>query len=180
MVPGGSQLSGVLPVTDVAARVTVPPLLFTRLLLMVRVVDTDPGGPWALMIPPPEATTPLPAAVLPFTSDLFRVIVPWLTIPAPLVWLAVLLSTRVLFKVALPPFAIPPAAIGGPSSAPGWGTGAVAVLPFTSDLLRTSWLVAGPGGPPLPGPGPLEMPPPFREVLPSTWLLLRVAVPSRF
>ena len=113
-------------------------LLFTVLLLMVRVVGAVPGGPWALMIPPPEATTPLPTAVLPLTSDLFRVIVPWFTIPAPLVWLAVLLSTLVLFKVALPPFAMPPAAIGGPPCDPGWGTGAVAVLPFTSDLLKMS------------------------------------------
>src|SRR5690349_21725251 len=113
-------------------------LPLTTLWLSVRVVGTVPGGPWALMIPPPEASTPLPAAVFPFTSDLFNVIVPWLTIPAPLVWLAVLLSTLVLFKVALPPFAIPPAAIGGPPSDPGWGTGAVAVLPFTSDLLKMS------------------------------------------
>src|SRR5215831_9232082 len=109
----------------------LPParLLLTWLLLMVSVVGTDPGGPWALTIPPPEATGPLPAAVLPFTSDLFRVIVPWFTMPAPLVWLAVLLSTLVLFKVALPPFAMPPAANGGPSSSP-W---VMAVLPFTSD-----------------------------------------------
>ena len=65
--------------------------------------------------------------MLPFTSDLFRVIVPWFTMPAPLVWLAVLLSTAVLFRMASPPFAMPPAAIGG---APGPG-GAVAVLPST-------------------------------------------------
>src|SRR5215468_3811071 len=158
----------------------LPPavLLFTWLLLMVRVVGTVPGGPWALTIPPPEATGPRPAAVLPFTSDLFRVIVPWFTMPAPLVKLAVLLSTLVLFNVALPPFAMPPAAIGGPPSPPGWGTGAMAVLPFPSDMFKMSWLVTGSGAPPL--PGPLAIPPPFREVLPSTWLLLRVAVPSRF
>jgi len=75
--------------------------------------------------------------VLPFTSDLFRVIVPWFTMPAPLVWLAVLLSTAVLFRMASPPFAMPPAAIGG---APGPG-GAVAVLPSTWLLLSTRWLV---------------------------------------
>ena len=57
-------------------------LPFTSLLLRLRVVGADPGGPWALMIPPPEANRPLPAAVLPFTWDLFRVIVPWFTIPA--------------------------------------------------------------------------------------------------
>src|SRR5262249_49938831 len=132
-----------------------------------------PGGPWALMIPPPEAMTPLPAAVLPFTSDLLRVIVPWFTMPPPLVRLAVLLSTSVLLRTALPPLAMPAAAVGGPSP-PG---GAVAVLPFTSDLFRMSWLVGG-AWPPL--PGPLAIPPPFRDMLPSTWLLLRVAVPSRF
>src|SRR6476661_2364503 len=106
----------------------LPPavLLFTWLLLMVRVVGTVSGGPWALTIPPPEATGPLPAAVLPFTSDLFRVIVPWFTIPPPLVWLAVLLSTSLLLSTASLPLAIPPAAMGGPS--PG---AAVAVLPLT-------------------------------------------------
>src|SRR6266516_1038006 len=170
MVPGGSQLSGLLPVTDVADRVTVP------LLLRVRTVPTEPGGPWALMMPPPEANRPVPAAVLPFTSDLFSVIVPWFTMPAPLVWLAVLLSTWVLLSTASPPFAMPPAAIGGPPWDPGWGAGAVAVLPLTWLLLSTRWLVSG-GMPPL--PFPLAMPPPFSEVLPLTWLLLTVTVPSR-
>jgi hypothetical protein len=66
--------------------------------------------------------------VFPFTSDLFKVIVPWFTIPAPLVWLAVLLSTSLLFSTALLPLAMPPPAIGGPPSDPGWGTGPVAVL----------------------------------------------------
>src|SRR6478672_11380287 len=119
------------------------------------------------MIPPPEATRPLPAAVLPFTSDLFSVIDPWLTIPPPLVWLALLLSTSSL------PLAMPPAAIGGPP-APG---AAVAVLPSTWLLFKVRCAVPG-GTPPL--PLPLEMPPPFREVLPLTWLLLRVTEPSRF
>ena len=137
-------------------------LLLTVLLLRVKDVGSDPGSPWALTIPPPDARTPLPAAVLPFTSDLFSVIVPWFTIPAPLVTLEVLLSTALLFRTALPPFAMPPAAIGG---APGPG-GAVAVLPSTWVLLRTSWLVPGCAAPPL--PFPLEMPPPFSEVLPLT------------
>src|SRR5262249_47826079 len=82
------------------------------------------------------------------------------------------LSTWLLFSTASPPFAMPPAAIGGPS--PG---AAVAVLPLTWLLLSTRWLVPG-GMPPL--PLPLAMPPPFSEVLPLTWLLLRVTVPSRF
>src|SRR5690242_4157099 len=220
MVPGGSQLSGLLPVIEVADRVTVPPelkmppprvavlpvtwlwfkvtgpptmgigpgrgtplamppptpparLLFTMVLLRVKMADpAAPGGPWALIMPPPEASRPVPAAVLPFTSDLLSVIVPWFTIPAPPVKLVVLLSTWLLFSTASPPLAMPPAAIGGPS--PG---AAVAVLPLTWDLLSTRWLVPG-GMPPL--PFPLEMPPPFSEVLPFTWLLLRVAVPSRF
>ena len=75
------------------------------------------------------------------------------------------------------PFAIPPAAIGGPPSDPGWGAGAVAVLPSTWLLFRVRWAVPG-GTPPL--PFPLAMPPPFSELLPLTWLLLRVTDPSRF
>src|SRR5689334_9372583 len=157
MLPGGSQLSGLLPVTDVFASVTVPPKL--------------------KMPPPPEATRPLPAAVLPFTSDLLRVIDPWLTMPAPLVWVAVLKLTSLLLRTASPPLAIPPAAIGGPPCEPGCGTGAVAVLPSTWVLFRTRWLVPG-GMPPL--PFPLEIPPPFNDVLRFTWLLLRVTEPSRF
>ena len=35
-----------------------------------------PGGPWPLMIPPPDAMGPFPAAVLPLTSDLLRVMGP--------------------------------------------------------------------------------------------------------
>src|SRR5262245_32900514 len=140
-------------------------------------VSAAPGGPCALMMPPPEAKRPLPAAVLPFTSDLFSVIVPWFTIPAPLVWLAVLLFTSLLFSTASPPFAMPPAAIGGPPPEPGVGAGAVAVLPSTWLLFSVRWLVPG-GMPPL--PFPLEMPPPFREVLPLTWVLLSVTDPSRF
>src|ERR1700722_5427487 len=152
-------------------------LLFTWLLLIVRIpVFTAPGPPWALMIPPPEANGPLPAAVLPFTSDLLRVIDPWFTMPAPLVWLAVLLSILLLLMTALLPFAMPPAAMGGPLPGPD-GAGAGAVLPSTSLLFRTSWPVPG-GTPPL--PLPLEMPPPFKEVLVSTWLLLRVTEPNRF
>ena len=130
-------------------------------------MGADPGGPWALMIPPPEAMTPLPAAVLPFTRQLMRVICPWFTMPPPLVTLAVLLSTWVFFRRATPPFAMPPAAIGGPLIGPGWGTGAVAVLPFTWLPFKVRWLVPG-GVPPL--PFPLEMPPPFKEVLPFTLL----------
>src|SRR6266487_2904322 len=76
-------------------------------------------------MPPPEASRPLPAAVLPFTSELFRLMVPWLTIPAPLVWLAVLSSTSVLLSTASLPLAMPPAAMGGPS--PPGGGGRVAV-----------------------------------------------------
>src|SRR5947208_12495707 len=123
-------------------------------------------------MPPPEASRPLPAAVLPFTSELFRLMVPWLTIPAPLVWLAVLSSTSVLLSTASLPLAMPPAAMGGPSP-----PAAVAVLPSTWLLFSLSWLVPG-GKPPL--PFPLAMPPPFSEVLLLTWLLLTVTEPSRF
>ena len=70
-------------------------------------------------------------AVLSFTADELMVIVPWLTIPAPLVLVAVLLSTWLPLRTALPPLAMPPAAIGGPPPGPGVGTGAVAVFPFT-------------------------------------------------
>lgn len=57
-------------------------LLFTSLLLMV---STPLMGAFVmtpiltLTMPPPEATALLPAAVLPFTCDLFSVIVPWFT-----------------------------------------------------------------------------------------------------
>ena len=44
-------------------------------------------------------------------------------------------------------------------------------------LVENELAVAG-GRPPL--PLPLEIPPPFSEVLPSTWLLLSVRVPHRF
>src|ERR1022692_2522594 len=133
----------------------------------------------ALRIPPPDAVPPFPAAVLWFTLDQLMVIVPWLTMPAPLVVVAVLLSTWLALRTALPPLAMPPAAIGGPC--PGAGTGAVDVLPSTWLRLSTSWLVPGgapPEAPPL--PLPLEMPPPLSEVLPSTWLALRVTSPARF
>ena len=104
--------------------------------------------------------------MLPFTSLLFRVIVPWFTMPPPLVWLAVLLSISLVLRVALPPFAMPPAPAAGSAG------GRVAVD------LGLDHQDAGPGSawPPL----PLAMPPPFGEVLPLTWLLLRVAEPSRF
>src|SRR5689334_513001 len=128
-------------------------------------------------MPPPEATTPLPAAELPFTSELLSVIDPWFTIPPPLVKLAVLLFTLLLFSTASPPFEIPPAAIGGAGGPPGVGTGAVAVFPLTCVLVTIRWLVA-PGRPPF--PGPLEMPPAFSELLPFTRLFLTVSVPSRF
>src|SRR5438046_307850 len=91
--------------------------------------------------------------------------------PAPLVWLAVLLSTWLLLRIASPPLAMPPPARGGPSPRLN---AAVAVLPFTSLLLTTRWLPDG-----LP-PLPLDMPPPFGAVLRSIWLLLRVTDPSRF
>src|SRR5437763_1129308 len=146
-------------------------LLFTRLLLSVKVTVPAPGGPWALRMPPPEASRPVPAAVLPFTSELFRLMVPWLTIPAPLVWLAVLSSTSVLLSTPSLPLAMPPAAMGGPSRA-----AAVAVLPSTWQLFSVSWLVPG-GKPPL--PFPLAMPPPFSEVLVLTWLLLTQAPRTR-
>src|SRR5580693_5288684 len=141
----------------------------TTLLMRVRVVGADPGSPWALMIPPPEATRPLPAAALPFTWLLVTVIVPWFTMPPPLVWLAVLLLTWVRFRTATPPFAMPPAAIGGPM-VPG---GAVAVLPFTWLLFRMRWLVPG-GMPPLPFPLWMPPPPALGAVFPVTRLLLRV------
>ena len=80
-------------------------------------------------------------------------------------------SAAVGLCTASPPFAMPPAAIGGPPD-PG---GAVAVLPLTWLWLSTRWLVPG-GMPPL--PFPLAMPPPFSEVLPLTWLLLRATVPA--
>src|SRR5581483_3158823 len=133
----------------------------------------------ALTIPPPEAAPRFPAATLWFTWDQLMVIVPWFTMPAPLVAVAVLPSTSLALRTALPPLAMPPAAIGGPC--PGSGTGAVAVLPFTWLRLRTSWLVPG-GAPPAapPFPLPLAMPPPLSEVLPSTWLRLSVTVPARF
>src|SRR5436190_2938545 len=217
MLPVGSQLSGVLPVTAVFDSVTDPPplkmppawapmlpvtwllcsvsvpplrdiwgngtplampppfpparLSFTRLLLRVRLVVPVPGGPSKLTMPPPEATTPLPAAMLPFTSELFRAILPWFAIPAPVPWLAVLLSTSLLFSDASPPLAMPPPAMGGPS--PGV---AVAVLPSTRLLFSVSWLVAGGGEPAV----PLAMPPPFSEVLPLTSLLVTVTEPRRF
>src|SRR3989440_3366613 len=123
-------------------------------------------------MPPPEASRPVPAAVLPFTSELFRLMVPWLTIPAPLVWLAVLSPPWVLLSGASLPLGMPPAAMGGPSPA-----AAVAVLPSTWLLFSLSWLVPG-GRPPL--PFPLAMPPPFSEVSLLTWLLLTVTEPSRF
>ncbi len=118
---------------------------------------------------------PLPAALLPFTSDLLSVIDPWLTMPAPLVCWATLLSISLLLMTALLPLAMPPAAMGGPLPV---GPGrAVAVLPSTWLLFRTSWPVPG-GVPPL--PLPLEIPAPLGAVLPSTSLLLRVSEPSRF
>ena len=128
------------------------------------------------MIPPPEATTPLPAAVLPVTWLLMRVIFPWFTMPPPLVWLAVLLLTWVFFRTATPPFAMPPAAIGGPPSpqARYRGGGRVAV-----HLAAVQGEVAG-ARRYASGNVRLEMPPPFNEVLPFTWLLLTVTVPSRF
>src|SRR5215510_863654 len=125
------------------------------------------------MMPPPEPTRPLPAATLPFTSELFRVILPWFTMPPPLAWLAVLSFTSLLFSDASPPLAMPPPAMGGPS--PGMGT-VVAVLPSTRVLFSVRWLTSGGALPPL----PLEIPAPFREVLSLTSLLLRVAEPSRF
>ena len=128
----------------------------------------------ALRMPPPEPANPEPSARLPSTSDLLIFIEPWLTIPPPLAAVAVLLSTSVLFRVASPPFAMPPAAIGGPS--PGCGT-EVAVLPSTWLLFNTSSLVPG-GLPPL--PLPLAMPPPLRELFPLTRLLLSVTEPARF
>src|SRR5215831_13876979 len=89
--------------TPLAMPPPLPParLLFTMLLLRVKMAEpTAPGGPWALMIPPPEATRPVPAAVLPFTSDLLSVIVPWFTIPAPPVKLVVLPFTWLLLRVS--------------------------------------------------------------------------------
>ena len=73
----------------------------------------------------------MPAAVLWLTSAKLSVIVPWFTMPALLVVVAVLPSTSLPLITALPPFAMPPAAIGGPDIGPGAGTGAVAVLPST-------------------------------------------------
>ena len=123
-----------------------PPALFpfTWLKLMVRMPLTGApvSGPMsAFTIPPPDAVPPFPAAVLWFTSDQLMVIVPWFTMPAPLVVVAVLFSTSLPVMTAFPPFAMPPAAIGGP--VPGAGTGAVAVLPFTWLRKIVSELVPG-------------------------------------
>ena len=51
----------------------------------------EPTAPEALGVddPAPEVTRSVPAVVLPFTSDLLRVIVPWFTISAPLVQVVV-------------------------------------------------------------------------------------------
>jgi len=114
-----------------------------------------------------------------FTSDQLIVIVPWFTMPAPLMVVAVLFSTSLPLMKALPPFAMPPAAIGGPVI--GGGTGAVAVLPFTwlKKIVSCAVPGGGPPGPP-PAPLPLAMPPPLRDVLPLTWLTLSVTSPARF
>src|SRR4051812_33792094 len=124
-----------------------------------------------LTIPPPDATAPEPDAELPLTSEWLIFIEPWLTIPPPLVNDAVLPSTSLRLSVALQPLAIPPAAMGGPLMEPGWGAGAVAVLPLTSLWLMTK--VASHGAPP-PLPFPLEIPAPLSEVFPLTWLSLMV------
>ena len=65
-------------------------LLFTWLLLSVKMAE--PTAPEALGVddPAPEVTRSVPAVVLPFTSDLLRVIVPWFTISASLVQVVVL------------------------------------------------------------------------------------------
>ena len=132
--------------------------------------ETSPDGPGILLVDPwtahETAGTRHIAQFDHTRKPWIRVMVPWFTMPPPLVWLAVLLLTCVLFRTVTPPFAMPPAAIGGPLIDPGWGTGAVAVLPFTWLLFRVRWL--GPGGTTPPAPFPLEIPPPFKELLPFT------------
>ena len=89
-------------VGDTTAVATRPVVVDLAVVEGEDALFAEPGGPSALKIPPPEANRPLPAAVLPFTSDLLRAIVPWLTMPAPLVWVAVLLSTSLLLRQRCP------------------------------------------------------------------------------
>ena len=118
------------------------PLTWLKLIVRTPLGGLVPGPALAFKIPPPDAVPPVPAAVLWFTSDQLIVIVPWFTMPAPLMVVAVLFSTSLPVMKALPPFAMPPAAIGGPVI--GGGTGAVDVLPFT--WLKKIVSCAGAGG----------------------------------
>ena len=79
-----------------------------------------------LRIPPPEPAKPLAAAVLRFTSECLRVIIPWFTTPAPSPFGAWLWSTRLWFRTATLPLAMPhirtgrlrPLAVGSKTRSP--------------------------------------------------------------
>ena len=178
MVPGGSQLSGVLPATRVPFSVTVPSWLrmpppdpeaelpVILLPLMVSTPLPPVGGipKLALMMPPPMPGVPALSvgAVLPVIWLPVIVVVPWLPMPPPTG--AELWSTKLPRMTARPPLTIPPTAL-------------VAVLWSTRLPLRVRLLaVTGESG----LPGPLAIPAPSSEVLPDTRLALRTAVPARF
>src|SRR5262245_8926322 len=181
MLPGGSQLSGVLPATRVPVRLTVPswltmpppapdaelPVILLPLMVSTPLPPVGGNPKLALAMPPPTPGVPVLSvgAMLPVIRLPAIVIVPWLAMPAPT--LAELWSTELPRMTARPPLAMPPAA--PPAS--------VAVLWSTRLPLRVRLL-------PLTGesglPGPLAIPAPLPEVLPDTRLALRMAVPAWF
>jgi hypothetical protein len=120
--PGGSQLSGVLPLTSLWLSVTVPAdTVGSKLMLTIPppasallpvtwlLFNTIVGVGWpakkiAFVIPPPRP----PGALFPDATVLFSVAVTWLRRPAPVAPGAVLPMIWLLLLTSAPPFEIPP------------------------------------------------------------------------